>query len=427
MSLLIKALDKAEKAQEEQQLKLQKETRRRAGNIANNDEVESKDGLHLELEQPQKPKKIEGSSSFDEEADIARAANIFEAKQYANTGVNPLLWIAGLALIALLGTGYYFYAQLNNLGSQPLVLNQPMETGQSDQSTSPQDSTIQQNIAADQIAIFPAKESESEPSVEPPKAPVIESERAEPKPESAKAVLAANEEEIDQPTQESSVNIQAVARRHDATMSFGAPIASESASIQISRSKTEQGVNPALLSAYNAYNAGNDKEALALYKSVLQRDIRNVDGLLGMGAIAERQGRQSDALGWFRKVLEVEPRNAIALSAFYDHDLEGQNKELKFKNLIAKNPNDFNAHADLGSYYAEQSRWADAQQSYFEAYRLNATADNAYNLAVSLDQMRKPKLALPYYQQALDLINKSPTYSFDQSIVQTRIRAIQDK
>jgi len=419
MSLLIKALDKAEKAQEEQQLKLQKETRRRAENIAN----DSESGLHLELEPPQQPSKSEGLADFVEDSDdIARAANIFEAKQYTNTGINPLLWIAGIGFLVLICVGYYFYVQLNNLQLQPAVINQPVEKVSNYQSPSSQAYDVEQNKTE--------VESGSDHSDSLLKPSVSGASSEEPNEDNTKIGLAANEEKVfegETPKQKTVADSQKVVNQSGAAMTFGAPIASESASIEISRSQTEQGVNPVLLNAYNAYNAGNDTEALALYRTVLQKDRRNVDALLGMGAIAERQGRQNDALGWFRKVLELEPRNAIALSAFYDSEQDVQTKEQKLKSLIAKNPNDFNALADLGAYYADQDRWAEAQQSYFEAYRLNITADNAFNLAVSLDQMRKPKLALPYYQQALDLINKSPTYSFDQSIVQMRIKAIQEK
>lgn len=82
MSLLIKALDKAEKAQEEQQ-KLQKSTRRQASNIANGSE-DSKSGgaLKLELEQPSQPPSP--AKRVDDERDndnVARAANVFDAKQ----------------------------------------------------------------------------------------------------------------------------------------------------------------------------------------------------------------------------------------------------------------------------------------------------------------------------------------------------------
>jgi uncharacterized protein HemY len=158
---------------------------------------------------------------------------------------------------------------------------------------------------------------------------------------------------------------------------------------------------------------------------VLQRDVRNVDALLGLGAIATRQGRDADANGWYGKVLEVDPRNSMAQAAMLDNQPQGNeaNSESRIKNMLAKNPNDANLHVALGNLYAEQSQWPAAQQAYFDAYSLNTSADNAFNLAVSLDQMGKPKLALPYYQRALE--QASSTSSIDKAALEARIAAIQ--
>jgi uncharacterized protein HemY len=179
------------------------------------------------------------------------------------------------------------------------------------------------------------------------------------------------------------------------------------------------------MSAYNAYVAGNDSEAQALYKRVLQRETHNVDALLGMAAIAERQNRMDDALGWYQKVLEADPKNTIALTATAGNTADRQTQALQLKNLIAQHPNDANAYANLGAYFSEQSQWPEAQQAYFEAFRLNASAENALNLAVSLDQMGKPKLALPYYQQALALVASSQSSTIDVAALQARMAAIQ--
>jgi uncharacterized protein HemY len=157
----------------------------------------------------------------------------------------------------------------------------------------------------------------------------------------------------------------------------------------------------------------------------LQQDVRNVDALLGLGAIASRQGRMADANGWFGKVLEIDPRNNMAQAALIDNQPQGNeaNSESRIKNMLAKHPNDANLHSALGNLYAEQNQWPAAQQAYFDAYSLNGSADNTFNLAVSLDQMGKPKLALPYYQRAL--AQASDKSSIDKAALEARIAAIQ--
>ena len=206
-------------------------------------------------------------------------------------------------------------------------------------------------------------------------------------------------------------------------------IASKSASIQVSKNTEQAGINPVLMRAYDAYNANKDTEASQLYKQVLQRDVRNVDALLGLGAIAQRQGRLQDANGWYGKVLELDPKNSIALNFNLAAQLDNQapndvNNESRIKNMLAKQPDDASLHATLGNFYADTNQWSAAQQAYFDAYRLNASADNAFNLAISLDQMGKPKLALPYYQRALQL-SQTTRSTIDKATLEARISAIQ--
>ena len=66
----------------------------------------------------------------------------------------------------------------------------------------------------------------------------------------------------------------------------------------------------------------------------------------------------------------------------------------------------------------------EAQQAYFEAYRLESdNADYMYNLAVSLDQLKQPKLALDYYQKAL-VARIKVGGQFDQVAVSRRINEL---
>jgi tetratricopeptide (TPR) repeat protein len=189
-----------------------------------------------------------------------------------------------------------------------------------------------------------------------------------------------------------------------------------------------QGVDPTLLAAYQAFTRGEDANAQQQYWQVLKRDVRNVDALLGMAAIAQRQGRDADALGWYQKVLEVEPRNSIAQTAIVSPqgNTDAIGTESRIKSMIAQRPEGANLHAALGNLYAEQNQWPSAQEAYFNASRLAPNnADYAFNLAISLDQMGKPSLALKQYQRALDLLNKSGAASPDRAQLEARIRELQ--
>lgn len=190
-----------------------------------------------------------------------------------------------------------------------------------------------------------------------------------------------------------------------------------------------QGVDPTLLAAYHSFIRGDDTNSQQQYRQVLQRDIRNVDALLGMAAIAQRQGRDADAQGWYQKVLEVEPRNSIAQTAIISNrqtNTDSIGTESHIKSMIAQQPEGANLHAALGNLYAEQNQWPAAQEAYFNASRLAPNnADYAFNLAISLDQMGKPSLAIKQYQRALELLNKSGGTSPDRVQLETRIRELQ--
>jgi tetratricopeptide (TPR) repeat protein len=200
---------------------------------------------------------------------------------------------------------------------------------------------------------------------------------------------------------------------------------SENASIEITKAKAESGINEILMRAYTAYNLGNDDQAQTDYKLVLKQYGANVDAMLGLGAIAARQGRLADADGWYRKVLELEPRNEVAKGGMLSIQQAGrpQVNESQIKSLLAASPNDANLHAALGDLYAGQRNWPAAQQAYFEAYRVNPTAENAFNLGISLDQLGKSTIALPYYQEALQKAEQSSL--IDTAALEARISSIQ--
>jgi tetratricopeptide (TPR) repeat protein len=475
MSLLIKALNKAEQAQAENakteqtkalQLQAEKKTAKPMPEPV----------LELDLAPASKPVVadvvIKPTPSYTppsvqpsaNNAQAKNAANVFSAKgNEAKTDSARLAMIAVAGLTALLGMGLYFYQFVDN--SQPIVvparpLDQaaasPQVVATASTETPAEQNLPQQNIDTQTNSTVPAEESVSsetpplaKETILPPADIAEVGLAAIKKPKKTKAMVDDEavsdlEEELestnlaDEPAEETILaDNEDATNRLQASFSSNkttkktrksknnAAIASDSASIQVSKSTPQAGVSPALMAAYEAYNAGNDKDAIKLYKQVLQLDVRNVDALLGLGAIAARQGRAADANGWYSKVLEVDPRNNIAKTAMLDSQSQGNEStnETSLKNMLAKQPNDANLHVALGNLYAEQNQWPAAQQAYFDAYSLNKTADNAYNLAVSLDQMGKPKLALPYYLRALE--QTTDASNIDKAALQARITAIQ--
>lgn len=185
-------------------------------------------------------------------------------------------------------------------------------------------------------------------------------------------------------------------------------------------------VDPLLQQAYEAYQRGDLAAARDGYQRVLAREPYNRDALLGLAAIDLRTRNFETAEARYLKLLELDPRDTyaeaglIALRAQLDPVIS----ESRLKTLIGNRPEATHLRFILGNQYAQQSRWNDAQAEYFKAYSADPeNADYAFNLAVSLDQLRQSKLALEYYERALELAQKRPG-SFDQVNARARVQEL---
>jgi tetratricopeptide (TPR) repeat protein len=205
-----------------------------------------------------------------------------------------------------------------------------------------------------------------------------------------------------------------------------APVRAEDAprsAIAVSQTNPEPTVNPVHTQAYSALQSGQSDEARRLYGQMANAEPRNVDALLGLAAIAAQRGEVEEASRRYLQILELEPRHALAQSGLIA--LLGRadplSAETKLKQLIAREPS-AHLHFTLGNLHAEQSQWAAAQQAYFQAHHLEpANPEYAYNLAVALEHISQPKLALGFYRRAAQLAAARGRANFSLSQVQERI------
>lgn len=229
---------------------------------------------------------------------------------------------------------------------------------------------------------------------------------------------------------------EAVARKIDALPPLGGAENGANRILLKPSSANVQTVSTALSAGYAALIGGDYATAKRRYAEAISANNNNVDAHLGFATAAARSGDASDlalAITHYQRVLELDPRNSTASAAlivFSAGPATGRTraggasnplaeKESELRLLIAQDPTSANAHYLLGNLYAEQRRWRDAQQSFFEATRLAPQiADYSYNLAVSLDNLNQAVSAANFYRRALSATTKG---QFDTAAVQRRI------
>ncbi len=163
------------------------------------------------------------------------------------------------------------------------------------------------------------------------------------------------------------------------------------------------------------------------YEQALKNDPNNVDALLALAAIAQRQGRCGDADRYQQRAIEADPRNPAAQAAVLGSSAGGdpQVNESRLKSLLAAQPESGPLNFALGNLYSRQGRWSEAQQVYFNAVAADGdNPDYLFNLAVSLDHLRQPKLAAQHYRLALEAAQRRPA-AFDRERAKLRLNELQ--
>jgi tetratricopeptide (TPR) repeat protein len=189
-------------------------------------------------------------------------------------------------------------------------------------------------------------------------------------------------------------------------------------------------VGDAIQRGYQAYQNGDLKLADAAYHEALEQDANNRDALLGVAAIAAREGRQQDALGFYQRRLARAPKDdyaqagVVALSSTSEANPE---LDAELSRLLREYPEASHLHFLRGSLLAARQQWAAAQLAFFEAWqRDNKNPELAFNLAVALDHLNQPKEAARFYQQAINMSNSRPV-NFSVDDVRRRLEAIEVK
>jgi tetratricopeptide (TPR) repeat protein len=421
MSLLLEALKKAEKAKEEAQRRAQGEraeapapqtsappepepvrTRNELPDIRQPLEIlseePSKPEPSLAEEKPARaeppPSRPAPKPEAAQASERAAARKVFEAKFREPNPRLPFLITLGALGVFAVGTVVYFWLQLRppaplvNLNPKPPAGEvQVAAAAPAKPAVTPAPTPTAPTAPAPQTVIpgLPAAPTMTVPPR--PSAPVVETPLIKPQPKPA----------------------------------LRAPAPAES---EISTTRQTPQVHPRVGTAYAAYLAGDMATARSDYQQALREEPANRDALLGMAALDVRAGRLESAEAAYLRLLQADPRDAhahAAMLALRSGRVDPVAAESRVKSMLADNPGAHVLNFTLGNQFAQQGRWAEAQQEYFKAFASEPeNADFAYNLAVSLDHLRQPRLALEYYQRALALA-RGRGAGFDLAAAESRV------
>lgn len=328
---------------------------------------------------------------------------LFDAKKPASRP-SSLAWLLGGGALLLLCVGGWVAWQLSSLDSSRSAPSIPAAAPVAAPTNAPTAEPVQPAVEQSPVAV--AAPAAAAPAAEPtaPSRPAlpVSALTAPAVPDSSRFLsgqLSANPPVVEAP-----------------------PPAPAAAPIRITRNAPA--VPQDVADGYTAFQAGEFDRARVAYERALRADPRNPDALHGLAALAQHRRDEAGVRQLMRRIAEVDPSDTAARVALSDN-VDPAVQEARLLDIAAAQPKSAAAAFALGSLYASQARWREAQQAYFNAYTLAPEQpDHAYNLAVSLDQLRQPRLALQYYREAMSL-RAQHAAAFDADMVAARIRSLE--
>jgi tetratricopeptide (TPR) repeat protein len=199
----------------------------------------------------------------------------------------------------------------------------------------------------------------------------------------------------------------------------------EKPSFQLSSKRSITEKNKRLKDAYAAYQRGDNNAALEKYNLVLTDDPQNRNALLARAAINVQSDNSANAIKDYQTLLIANPKDSLAMSSLISvASISPSKSESLLKGMIKDEPSSPHLNFTLANIYGAQNRWQEAQNLYFKALENNPDDPNyAYNLAVSLEHIAKPKVAIVYYQLALVNFNNGRA-TFNKAIVDKRVEIL---
>ena len=161
-----------------------------------------------------------------------------------------------------------------------------------------------------------------------------------------------------------------------------------------------------------AQDAGKYSQAEAIWRRVLQIEPKNAYAYYNLGIALRNQGKLEQAIAAYKKAIQLNPNYAnayinLGVALYYQKKLE--QAIAAYKKAIQLNPKDADAYNNLGAALSDQGKLEQAIAAYKKAIQLNPNYANAYNgLGNALSDQKKLEQAIAAYKKAIQL---NPNYA----------------
>ncbi|BAU41183.1 tetratricopeptide repeat protein [Leptolyngbya sp. O-77] len=154
---------------------------------------------------------------------------------------------------------------------------------------------------------------------------------------------------------------------------------------------------------YTLLNQGLVDQAIRVFQQVLRSDSQSLEAQLGLAIALRRAGRDADAFNAYRRVLELDPNNRLALLTVgvlggFRPEWQAQGIEA-LNRLLTINPNDNEARAQRALLLGYQGRFAESLADYAIVLQNNPTPEAVLGAA-------EIHAYAGEYQRSLDLFNR---------------------
>jgi tetratricopeptide (TPR) repeat protein len=201
----------------------------------------------------------------------------------------------------------------------------------------------------------------------------------------------------------------------------------KSIGISISVRRPKMDVNHMLEEAYDALIAGNQEEAIEMYKQVLAGSPRNRLALFGLATTYHRAGQLTLARPLYGRLLAIDPNNEEGLNNFLvlladESPLEALEEMKKLQRTHA----DFSPlPAQMAVVYEKIGDYDQAVTSMKHAIELSPeNIKYRYDMAVILDRRGNWEEAAAYYQQLLTAYDRGEKIPAKAEEIQERLTFI---